>query len=147
VKALNDCAGPNGLIPTLVVFGTLPQLPMLQGRIGLHVRELSIAAMSEYREYVAERRIREALRSRESKSMAITYQLGSEVLGYQETKLLMGPFQVVQHFEKVVTVQYLDPGGTPRIQRFNVAVVIPYVRETETPEEVAPPLLDQVFLT
>jgi hypothetical protein len=103
--------------------------------------------MSEYREYVAERRIREALRSRESKSMAITYQLGSEVLGYQETKILMGPFQVVQHFEKVVTVQYLDPGGTPRIQRFNVAVVKPYVRETETPEEVAPPLPDQVLLT
>jgi hypothetical protein len=153
VKALNDCAGPSGLIPTLMVFGTLPQLPMLQGRIGpydgQHARERAInAAMSEYRKYVAERRIREALRSRESKSMAIKYQPGSEVLVYrEETKLWMGPFQVVQHVEKVVTVQSLDPGGTPRVQRFNVAVVKPYVRETETPEEVAPPLPDQVLLT
>jgi hypothetical protein len=33
VKALNECVGPNGLTPTLLVFGTIPQLPLLQGRI------------------------------------------------------------------------------------------------------------------
>jgi hypothetical protein len=31
VKALNDSDGPNGLIPTLLVFGAIPQLPMLTG--------------------------------------------------------------------------------------------------------------------
>jgi hypothetical protein len=30
VKALNDTSGPDGLVPTLLVYGILPQQPMLQ---------------------------------------------------------------------------------------------------------------------
>jgi hypothetical protein len=126
---------------------------MLQGRIGpydvQYAREkaLNVAAI-EYRIYVKEMRIREALRSGESQSMASAYQPGSEVMVYRKgSKKWMDPFQVVQHVDKVVTVQLADPGGTPRIQRFNVAVVKPYFRESEKHADAAPPLPDQVLLT
>jgi hypothetical protein len=66
VNSLNDCVGPNGLTPTLLVFGTLPQLPLLQSRSGPYdgqsARDRALnSAVSEYRKYVAEMRIRESL--------------------------------------------------------------------------------------
>jgi hypothetical protein len=93
VKALNDCVGPNELTQTLLVFGTLPQLPLLQGRIGPYdgqsARDKALnSAMIEYRKYVAEMRIRESLRSVESESMTMCYRPGKEVLVYREDKKL-----------------------------------------------------------
>jgi hypothetical protein len=33
VKVMNDTVGQNGLVPTLLVFGTIPQLPLMQGTL------------------------------------------------------------------------------------------------------------------
>ena len=32
-KALNDTAGPNGLVPTLLVFGVLPRIPFVSSEL------------------------------------------------------------------------------------------------------------------
>jgi transposase InsO family protein len=74
VKAINDTVGPNGLIPTLLVFGNMPQLPLMQGNLipysGQEQRESALrAATAEYQKYVCERRLREALFSKISPAM------------------------------------------------------------------------------
>jgi hypothetical protein len=33
VKAMNDCVGPEGLVPSLLVFGVMPRLPDLPRQI------------------------------------------------------------------------------------------------------------------
>ena len=66
VKAVNDTARPNGLVPTLLVFGTCPRIsknspptPTIQQR-GDAIRK----AMAELRKYHAERDVRDALKMR-----------------------------------------------------------------------------------
>jgi Reverse transcriptase (RNA-dependent DNA polymerase) len=135
VKALNDCVGPNGLNPALSVFGTLPQLPILQGRIspddGQSARDKALnSPMSEYRKYVAEMRIRESLRSVESESMTMCYRPGKEVLVYREDKKLWtGTFLVVLHEGKIVTVQEATSGENTKTQLFSIASVKPYRKD------------------
>jgi transposase InsO family protein len=81
VKALNVSVGVDGLIPTLLVFGTMPQLPMLQGSLGPYssqeAREKAInSAMAEHRKFVAEMRIREALAAKVSPGAEASYHPG-----------------------------------------------------------------------
>jgi hypothetical protein len=66
IKAINDNVGPNGLIPKLLVFGTMPQLPLMQGNLspytGQEQRDIALrAATAEYQKYVNERMLQEAL--------------------------------------------------------------------------------------
>jgi hypothetical protein len=69
VMAINDTVGPNGLIPTLLVFGTMPQLPLQRGRLipysRQEQRDVALkSALSKYQKYVSERRLHEALRAK-----------------------------------------------------------------------------------
>jgi hypothetical protein len=88
LKALNDSVGPNGLIPTFLVFGAMPQLPMLRKNRPLQrsrgEKWAISTAMKEYRTYVAEQRIREALESRQTDSVKQAYSRGATVLVYRE---------------------------------------------------------------
>jgi hypothetical protein len=66
VKAINDSAGPNGIVPTLLVFGAYPRLtkdsplsPSITKRA-----EAIHKAIKEIRRIHAERYIREALAMR-----------------------------------------------------------------------------------
>ena len=66
VKAVNDTAGPDGLVPTLLVFGTYPRLsktsppsPSITAR-STAVRK----AMAEVRKIKAKRQVTEALATR-----------------------------------------------------------------------------------
>jgi hypothetical protein len=127
VKALNDSVGMDGLIPTLLVFGTMPQLPTLQGKLspysGQEAREAAIkCASKEYRSYIAEQRIREALSAKISPGASLEYRPGDQVLVYREqTRLWEGPIYVVMHDGKVVTVQ--RDSGSAETQRFIVSSV------------------------
>jgi len=65
-KALNDTAGPEGLVPTLLVFGAYPYItesdppaPTIAQRAAAIKR-----AMAEIRKLRAERQVTEALRTR-----------------------------------------------------------------------------------
>jgi hypothetical protein len=75
VKAVNDTAGSNGLVPTLLVFGTYPRLspsspPSITARAAA-VRK----AMAEVRKLKAERQVAEALATRNGPSVAKVAQL------------------------------------------------------------------------
>ncbi len=61
VKAINDCTGPKGLCPTLLVFGSLPQLPRASKKdhsSQLQRYRAAALARREYESIVQEERLR-----------------------------------------------------------------------------------------
>jgi hypothetical protein len=72
VKAVNDTAGPNGLILTLLVFETYPRIsPSLPPFPSIIARAAAVRkAMAEVRKLKAERQVAEALAIRNGPSVA-----------------------------------------------------------------------------
>lgn len=77
VKAVNDTAGPNGLVPTLLVFGAYPRItddahpPMTTVERGKAVRK----AMREVRQIHAERAVKDALQAKSGPDVSETLNL------------------------------------------------------------------------
>jgi hypothetical protein len=72
VKAVNDTAGPNGLVPTLLVFGIYPRLlPSLPPSPSLIVRANAVRkAITEVRKHKAQRQVANALFFRNGSNVA-----------------------------------------------------------------------------
>jgi hypothetical protein len=66
VKAINDTAGPDDLVPTLLVFGAYPRIHAMNPPTpSITQRAMTIAkAMTEIRKFRAERQIADALNIR-----------------------------------------------------------------------------------
>jgi hypothetical protein len=77
IKAINDTAGPNGLVPTLLVFETYPRLsPLSPPFPPIIARAAAVRkAMAEVRKLKAERQMAEALTTRNGPSVAEVAQL------------------------------------------------------------------------
>ncbi|RAL61504.1 hypothetical protein DID88_009543 [Monilinia fructigena] len=84
VKAVNDTAGPNGLVPTLLVYGTYPRLSDINPPTATIIQRAKATkkAMAEVRHIRAKRQVTEALRLRNgpSTTSVLTLPLNSEVL-------------------------------------------------------------------
>jgi hypothetical protein len=63
VKAMNDTMGPNGLVPSLLVFGMVPRFPIIDANVSdKEQRRLSMkVSREEYQNLVAEMRVKAAL--------------------------------------------------------------------------------------
>jgi hypothetical protein len=77
VKAVNDTAGPDGLVPTLLVFGTYPRLlPSLPSSPSFTIRANAVRkAITEVRKHKAQRQIANALFLRHGPNVAEVKQL------------------------------------------------------------------------
>jgi hypothetical protein len=77
VKAINDTTGPNGLVSTLLMFGTYPRLsPSSLPFPSITARAAAVRkAMAEVRKFKAERQVAEALATRNGPSVAEIAQL------------------------------------------------------------------------
>ena len=87
VKAINDCTGPNGLCPTLLVFGTFPQLPSpaLRDHQSQTMRfRAAAAARLEYEKIVTTERIRIASAKPVPPATDKPFQPGDLVYVYRE---------------------------------------------------------------
>lgn len=133
VKALNDTAGPNGLVPTLLVFGAYPKIakhsppsPGIQARA-----EAVHKAMNMLRKIRAEVEVHRALNSRSSPYVhnILTLPLRTEVLVWREKKGWTGPFPIAAIEGR--TVQVDTPGG---IKDFRVTQVKQYFRNPDEEE-------------
>lgn len=97
VHALNNTAGPDGLIPTLLVFGTIPKLPIgnletMQPTQRDHFAALK-SARKEMETIVANQRVRLALKPRTKSMEVFNIPPGSPVLVYREkAKCWKGPY-------------------------------------------------------
>ena len=77
VKVINDLVGPDGIIPTLLVFGAYPQLTKIDPLSPLVTKrvEAICAATKEVHCLYAERQVKDALDMRNSPDTKITLDL------------------------------------------------------------------------
>lgn len=123
VKAMNDSMGPEGLVPSLLVFGTIPTFPITESNRPEQAERL--AAMAKARDEMAkisaELRIQTALRSRLPPSTRYHLSPGDQVRVYRErSSRWEGPFTITKTREKEV---WVTDGN--REQHFNRCQVIP----------------------
>jgi hypothetical protein len=142
VKAVNDTAGPDGLIPTLLVFGAYPRMteydppaPTVQQRAKAIEK-----AMTEVRKAHAERQINTALNTRNGPSTTPVHSLplNSDVLVWREGKTgytgkWTGPYKLLSTDGETCTIG-LPNGPTP----FRTTVVKPYHNATTNDNNVDP---------
>ena len=88
IKALNDSVDPNGLVPTLLVFGAYPQMSEIDA-LSPTITQRTLAmrkAIEEIRKSTASRQVNNALHTRNglSTSMINDLLLNSPVLVFRE---------------------------------------------------------------
>ena len=89
IKAMNDTLGPEGIVPSALVFGEFPSLRSLSGPIvpRLNLAERAQAAEDSKRimiKSLAQAKISRALRQNTPPASKFTYQTGNEVLVWRE---------------------------------------------------------------
>lgn len=131
-KAINDTAGPDGLVPTLLVFGAYPRMTE-SDRPSPTVTQRANAikkAMAEVRKLRSERQVRDALGQRNGPKTDDIHDLplNSEVLVWREGNTSQpghwdGPFRLLTVDNETCVIQ-LSSGPTP----FRSTIVKPYLR-------------------
>ncbi|KAI1002482.1 hypothetical protein K3495_g5721 [Podosphaera aphanis] len=100
IKAINDTAGPNGIVPTLLVFGAYPRIHSLDPPTPLIIQRATAIrkAMAEVAKIHAERNITDALRQRNGPNTLLIQNtpIGSEVIVWRiHQKKWTGPFKLL----------------------------------------------------
>lgn len=139
VKATNDTAGPSGLVPTLLVFGVLPRLPLLPKDLpdnlerlkAMHGARKEMAKISNHSKLVT------ATSSNVPAAADRDFLVGDEVLMFREKPVgkWVGPYHVCDRDEKMLT---LDSGD--RMIRASVDKVKPYLEYQRDLETYGEPL-------
>jgi hypothetical protein len=147
-KAINDTAGPDSIVPTLLVFGAYPRLVEndAPSQTVSHRATVLKKAMEEVRKLRAKRQVNDALNQRNGPStLAIKdLPLNSEVLVWRETPgnktgQWTGPFTLLGTDKEDCTVA-LPSGPTT----FRSTVVKPYFTdETGQEDQLEDPKQDQ----
>ena len=131
IKAINDTAGPNGIVPTLLVFGAYPRMTdTSQPAPSTSVRANALyKAMAEVRRLKAARQVQDALNTRNGPNTLVTLNLipPAEVRVHRENIGWTGPHIMVARDEETCTV---DING--KRTNFRTTVVKPYYRDNGT---------------
>jgi hypothetical protein len=145
-KAINDTAGPDGLVPTLLVFGAYPRMTESSPPAAT-VAQRTIAinkAMAEVRKLRTERQIAEALRTRNGPKVDGVHDLpiNSDVLVWREGNTNQlghwdGPYKLLAVEAETCTVQ-INSGSTA----FRSTVVKPYFQDQQDDLRAATPIWD-----
>jgi hypothetical protein len=141
-KAINDSAGPDGLIPTLLVFGAYPRIVESDAPNPTVAQQAAALkkAMEEVKKLRAERQVADALNMRNGpKTTAIhNLPLNSPVLVWREGPTgqpgyWSGPYNLLSIENETCTIQ-LPHGPT----NFRSTVVKPYLVDPEITEDTQP---------
>ena len=135
VKAVNDSAGPNGLVPTLLVFGAYPRIAdESPPSLSLYARGRAVRkVMQELQQLQAKRQVTDALSMRNGPNTlpTTTLPLQSKVRVWREKKGWTGPYTLLATDNQTCTVEM--PSGPTN---FRSTVVKPYLYGTEEPTEL-----------
>jgi hypothetical protein len=127
VKAVNDTAGPDGLVPTLLVFGTYPRLSKTSPPLpSIAARATAVhKAMSEIQKLKAAREVQDALATRNGPNVTevLLLPLQSDVKVWCENKGWTGPHTLLG-LNLDSTAAIVDINGRPTT--FRTTVVHPY---------------------
>lgn len=134
VKAVNDTMGPEGIVPSLLVYGSLPTFPA----VGMNIPEQKTrmkalaAAKQEMASITAKLRIQQALRSRLPPATQYALKPGDMVRVYRDQGTgaskkgdWTGPWEIVKICGKEV---FVDWNGEHK--HFNISKVIPDPAQT-----------------
>ncbi|KAI1003454.1 hypothetical protein K3495_g4753 [Podosphaera aphanis] len=128
IKAVNDTAGPDGLVPTCLVFGAYPKISSLDPSVPrMSQRAQAIkTVMSEVRRYHAHRQVTDALRMRNGPNVSrlASLPLNSLVLVWREKDKWTGPHRLIDMDGQTCTVE-TNHGPV----KFRSSVVKPYCPE------------------
>jgi hypothetical protein len=160
VKAVNDTAGPDGLVPTLLVFGTFPRMSIKDTTTttvverGKAIRK----AMKEVAELHAKRHVTEALRTRNGPNISdvLDLAIGEKVLVYRENKGWDGPHTMLSvdghncvvklpagptTFRITSVKKYFVPPNTPQD---NLPSNLPSDQPVDPPNTTQPPVIQPI---
>ncbi|KAK1912598.1 hypothetical protein P3342_004534 [Pyrenophora teres f. teres] len=135
VKAVNDTAGPEGLVPTLLVFGTYPRLSKTSPLSpSITARATAIRkAMAEVRKIKAKRQVNEALGTRNGPNDIVTQvlelPLQSNVKVWREGLGWTGPHTLIA-LNNDQTAAVIDTHG--KQASFRITSVQPYHQDDTT---------------
>lgn len=136
VKAVNNIIGPNGLIPTLLVFGAIPRitndLALLKNQT--QRAETVNKAIKEFKKIMAQKKVHKAIKTKngpniESK-MPISLEFGLKVLVYREKHKWTGPFEVFDILNSTIIVNMVNSPSA-----FRNTHIKPYHRFTKQTEK------------
>ncbi|RAL58350.1 hypothetical protein DID88_005767 [Monilinia fructigena] len=139
VKAINDTVGPDGIVPTLLVYGTYPRMTTIDAPAATIVKRANAIkkAMAEIRRINARRQVSDALRMRNGPSTSAIHGLpvNSEVLVWREGKgtgsgKWTGPHILLRMEGETCTVE-LSSGPTD----FRSTSVKPFYTEPEDDDD------------
>lgn len=142
VKAMNDTLGPEGLVPSALVFGEYPSLRVFgetpQPKATVAARAiLAKEARREMEQHMARLRIKRALKHNVPRAADIVYEVGQKVLVWREKAVnnrigeWMGPYVVsgLDRDRKLVFVSDQN-GGPPK--PFGFAQIKPFFSNSES---------------
>lgn len=139
VKAINDTAGPDGLVPTLLLFGAYPRMTEYDPPAPTIAQRAAAVkkAMSEVRKLRAQRQVAEAINTRNGPSSTIIHRLplNSDVLVWREGKTgypgeWTGPYKLLGIEGETCTID-LPYGPT----EFRSTSVKPYHKDNNSTED------------
>jgi hypothetical protein len=135
VKALNDTAGPNGIVPTLLVFGAYPRINQdspPSPEITLRAEAIQ-KAMKMLRKIRAEVEINRAINTRNGPDLheVLSLPLGAEVMIWRENKGWTGPHELKAKDEHNLTIETVNGPAT-----FRATQAKAYHRAETQPDEV-----------
>jgi len=133
VKAVNDTTGPNGLVPTLLVYGAYPRISNL-GPPAPSITERAATirkAMAKIVKLWAKQAINNALHHRNGPNTTPVHDLplNSEVLIWRKSGKWTGPYRLLAVENETCCIQ-LPSGPTS----FRSTSVKPYVRPLPSPK-------------
>jgi hypothetical protein len=125
-KAMNDCVGPEGLVPSLLVFGVMPRLPDFPRQIPSQIDRFKCLykARREYELWVCRQRVLIGLRRRPPPASEYTILPGDKISVYREgIREYTGPHIVAGVNSKEVLV---DLGHSTGPRSFNIDQIKPW---------------------
>ena len=110
IRAMNDTSGTNGLVPTLLVFGVLPRIPILPSKLPDQVKRLQVMmnARKEMNAIVAKSALSRAMKTNVPSAAKKTFKIGDEVLVFREKPICkwVGPFKIITIDNKMAHLDY-----------------------------------------
>jgi len=143
VHAVNSTVGPDGITPSLLVFGTVPKLPIAHLETISPTQKERFQAMKSAKEEMlaitAHRRVKDALRRGPSAQLFIPEE-GDKVYVYRENSNQYEGLYEVHSYDQRKTVNLLIPeagGRRIRVKPFALSKLKPY-HEDPVPTEMEP---------
>ncbi|CDF36767.1 unnamed protein product [Chondrus crispus] len=132
LKAMNDTAGYHGLVPTLLVFGAMPRIPIVPMDLPAQMNRMKAmeSARKEMASVMAKERLSRAVRMNVPSAADKDIVIGSRVLLYREKPedQWTGPYLVLDVKDKSVTIQLegkIMNTSIDKVKSYNSPPVIP----------------------